>query len=141
MKRNARAAVCLAASAVALIGSAAVGTAAVAGPPALPAVTSVDVTWRDVVWDDGVARCTSMVDAWLDPAFTKGPPISAQAVWYQDGQREAFTGWWPVERGAVKVRLYAAFGDTKEIDSVTVQLRNRKGELSPIETVSTANSC
>jgi hypothetical protein len=141
MKRNARAAMCAVASAAALLGSAAVGTAAAASPPVLPTITSLDVIWDFRQWDDGTIQCTSMVDAWLDPAFTKGPPISAQAVWYHEGQVQVWTGYWPVKRGAAKVRLFAAFGDAQEIDSVTVQLMNAKGDVSPIKTVSTANTC
>ena len=141
MKRNVLAAVGAAASAAALLGSAALGTVAVASPPVLPSITSVAVVWDFRQWDDGIVRCTSMVDAWLDPAFTKGPPVSAQAVWYHEGQWQVMTSFWPLERGAVKAHLYAPFEDAQEIDSVTIQLRNVKGQVSPITTVSTVNTC
>ena len=127
------------------------GGIAVASPPTPPQITDVSVRWGIYVWDDGTPWCTLIADATLDPAFTKGPPVYAQAyahyMWVGPGGGTwQDSGYWSerLSHGAT-VHTYMGFegGDAGYyvVDRVRVELTSpRNGLLSSLE-VSTANTC
>lgn len=128
------------------------GGVAVASPPAPPAISDVSVRWAVIEWDDGTPTCTLIADAMLDPAFTKGPPVFAQAyvhyMWVGDGGgtwQEG--GFWHqrLAHGSASVHAYMGFyaGDQGYyvVDRVRMELTSMKGGLLSSKEVVTSNTC
>jgi hypothetical protein len=127
------------------------GGVAVAGPPVAPEIAGVATRWGMIEWDDGIARCTLVADAALDPGFARGAPVVAHAyahfMWVGDGGGtwQEFNYWnVRLSRGDTSVHTYTSFGgDTGYyvVDRVRFDLTSGRGALLSSKTVSTTNTC
>jgi hypothetical protein len=123
----------------------------VAARPTPPQVSDVTARWGMYEWDDGIARCTLIADAVIDPGFTGGRPVYALAyahfMWVGEGggtwQDFTFTSVRLV-RGTTGVHAYTAFmGDDGYyvVDRVWFDIVNGRGDVISSKAISTTNTC
>ena len=128
------------------------GGVAVASPPVPPQITDVSTRWAVIEWDDGTPWCTLIADAALDPGFTKGPPVVAQAyvhyLWVGEGGgtwQEIGFGYERLSRGATNAHAYMGFNGGGKgyyvVDRVRFDLTSAKSGLISSMEVSTTNTC
>lgn len=129
------------------------GGVALAAPPAQPQIAGINVIWDMRTWDDGISRCTVMADAALDPAFTKGAPVSALAYfhhkWVGEGSDDTFywtaLAWAKPSRGATNIHVYTAFDTWGDgywiVDAIRMDLLGVRGNVLSSLEVPTMNTC